>query len=261
MTGAALLVDFDERFLGLYVLLLPVLQLVPITSLGVTAFNWQTLFLLLFAAVAVMMPAAGRPAAVSWWIGAFSVLLIASATFSWAQGLSFTQLFMKAKNWLFPFMLFIVGRRCFRRESALWFLVVCIAIVSFGQGLHALRESLSTSNLLRHRPEGMLTGQANLFAGYVAIYALVCLFASRATEIKPRARLWLLATGLLMVMVLVFTLSRGAWLAFAVTAVLFGVATNRRLVVLLLVALVVGYRWIPRGGGGSDRDADNRRAV
>ena len=50
LTGAALLVDFDERFLGLYVLLLPVLQLVPITSLGVTAFNWQTLFLLLFAA-------------------------------------------------------------------------------------------------------------------------------------------------------------------------------------------------------------------
>ena len=141
----------------------------------------------------------------SWWIGAFSVLLIASATFSWAQGLSFAQLFMKAKNWLFPFMLFIVGRRCFRRESALWFLVVCIALVSFGQGLHALRESLSTSNLLRHRPEGMLTGQANLFAGYVAMYALVCLFASRAAEIKPRARLCLLATGLLMVVVLVFT--------------------------------------------------------
>jgi O-antigen ligase len=57
--------------------------------------------------------------------------------------------------------------------------------------------------------------------------------------------MYLAGTGLLMVLVLVFTLSRGAWIAFAVTMVLFGVATNRRLVVLLLFALAVGYRWIP----------------
>jgi O-antigen ligase len=245
LTGAALLADFDERFLGLYVLLLPVLQLVPLSALGLAAFNWQTIFLLLFAVVAVITPAGGRPAAVSWWIGVFSILLIASATYSWAQGLPFAQLFMKVKNWLFPFMLFIIGRRCFRRESALWFLVVCVALVSFGQGLHALRESLSTSNLLRHRPEGMLTGQANLFAGYVAMYALVFLFASRSVQIRPSARMYLAAVGLLMVVVLVFTLSRGAWIAFGATAALFGVATNRRLVVLLLVALAAGHRWIP----------------
>ena len=45
---------------------------------------------------------------------------------------------------------------------------------------------------------------------------------------------------------LLFTLSRGAWLAFAVTAAVVGFATNRGLVVLLVVVFLVGYRWAPR---------------
>ena len=49
-----------------------------------------------------------------------------------------------------------------------------------------------------------------------------------------------------MMATLLFTLSRGAWLAFAVTAAVVGFATNRGLVVLLIVVFLVGYRWAPR---------------
>ena len=49
-----------------------------------------------------------------------------------------------------------------------------------------------------------------------------------------------------MMATLLFTLSRGAWLAFAVTAAVVGFATNRGLVVLLVVVFLVGYRWAPR---------------
>ena len=49
-----------------------------------------------------------------------------------------------------------------------------------------------------------------------------------------------------MMATLLFTLSRGAWLAFAVTAAVVGFATNRGLVVLLMVVFLVGYRWAPR---------------
>jgi len=246
LTGVVLIFEFDERFLGLYTLMLPVLQLVPIESMGVSAFNWQTLFLLLFLAAALVKPIVSRPAALSWWIGGFSLLLLAAATYSWGiQGLPFAPLFMKVKNWLFPFLLFVVARRYVRSQSALWFLVACVALVSLAQALHALRDAVLTSNLLRNRPEGMLTGQANLFAGYLAMYGLLCLFASRTTQITRTARLWMLTTGLVLAVVLVFTLSRGAWIAFVATALVFGAATNRRLVFLLLVALAVGYRWIP----------------
>ena len=48
-----------------------------------------------------------------------------------------------------------------------------------------------------------------------------------------------------MMATLLFTLSRGAWLAFAVTAAVVGFATNRGLVVLLVVVFLVGYRWAP----------------
>ena len=48
-----------------------------------------------------------------------------------------------------------------------------------------------------------------------------------------------------MMATLLFTLSRGAWLAFVLAAALVGLATNRGLVVLLILALLVGYRWAP----------------
>jgi O-antigen ligase len=242
----ALLCDLDERFLGLYVLVLPVLQLVPIETMGLTAFNWQTVFLILFVWAILMKPAELQRVALSWWIATFSVLLCVSAIQSWmVQGLPFAPLFAQVKDWLFPFILFVAGRRYFRDEPALWFLVVCIALVSFAQAMHALREVLMTSNLLRHRPIGMLTGQANLFGGYLAIYGLICLFTARCVQLSRGARLRLFGTGLALTAVLILTLSRGAWMAFAVTALAFGAATNRRLVVMLLVALAVGYRWIP----------------
>ena len=68
---------------------------------------------------------------------------------------------------------------------------------------------------------------------------------ARTVEIGRLQRLFLTASGLLMAICLVFTLSRGAWLAFVATAALVGLATNRRLVFLLVVALLIGYRWLP----------------
>ena len=246
LTGLALLVNFDERFFGMYVLLLPVLQLVPIETLGVTAFNWQTLFLLLFGAAAALAPSLPPRVAATTWIGVFAVVLVASAFYSWLiQGLPVSSLFQMVKNWLFPFMLFIAGRRYVRDRQALWFLVVCVALVSVAQSLHALKEAVFSTNLLRHRPGGLLTGQANLFGGYLAMYALVCLFAARAATLRRPARVMLSAAGLLLIVTLIFTLSRGAWMAFGVTIVIFGAATNPRVVLLLAIALALGYRWIP----------------
>ena len=245
-TGVVLLLKFDERFVGLYVLMLPTLQLVPIEALGVTAFNWQTLFLLVFGAAAALAPSLPPRVAATTWIGTFSVLLVASAFYAWlVQGLPFSPVFQLVKNWLFPFMLFVVGRRYVRDRQALWFLVVCVALVSVAQSLHALRGAVSSSNLVSDRPGGMLTGQPNLFAGYLAIYGLVCLFAARAAQIRRPARLMLSSAGLVLIVTLIFTLSRGAWMAFIVTTIIFGAATNRRLVLLLVVALALGYRWIP----------------
>ena len=243
---ATLLVHFDERFVGLYVLLLPTLQLLPLERLGIPGLNWQTVFLIIFVVAAASADPPPSRLAVSGWMTWFSIMLIlAAAHTSLTLPKSAYPLFMSVKNWLFPFALFFLGRRCFRSSQQLWFLLICVAAVSFAMSLHGLRDGLTAGNLASNRPTGLLTGQANLFAGYLAMYGLLFLFVSRAPELRRTERLLLAATGLLMVATLVFTLSRGAWLAFAVTAVLVGFASNRGLIVLLVLAYLIGSRWAP----------------
>ena len=244
---ATLLFNFDERFIGMFVLLLPTFALLPLETLGIAGLNWQTVFLIIFlVAIASAQPPPSR-IAVSGWIIYFSLVLILAAVHAW---LSRSQpgwpLLTAVKNWLFPFSLFFLGRRCVGNNRQLWFLLLCVAVVSFAISLHGLRDGLTTGNLLTNRPMGILTGQANLFAGYLAMHALVLLFVSRTSELGRAERLFLTGTAFLMLATLLFTLSRGAWLAFVFAAALVGLATNRGLVVLLILALLVGYRWAPQ---------------
>jgi O-antigen ligase len=243
---AKLFFELDERFLGIFVLLLPTLQLAPLEALGIPGVNWQTVFLVIFVAAT----AAGHPpvarVALPGWIFYFSIALILATFYGWASGEQpLWPLLVVAKNWLFPFSLFFVGRRLIRNNEQLWFLLASVAIVSLGMALHGLRDGLTTGHLLTNRPEGLLTGQANLFAGYLAMYGLLVVFASRTVELKRIERLLLLGAAFFMVLTLLFSLSRGAWLAFAVAGLLVGCATNRSAAALLVVGLVVGSRWAP----------------
>ena len=244
---ATLLFNFDERFIGMFVLLLPAFALLPLETLGIAGLNWQTVFLIIFLVAIASAPPPPSRIAVSGWIIYFSLVLSLAAVHVW---LSRSQpgwpLLTAVKNWLFPFSLFFLGRRCVGNNRQLWFLLLCVAVVSFAISLHGLRDGLTTGNLLTNRPMGILTGQANLFAGFLAMHALVLLFVSRTSELGRAERLFLTGTAFLMLATLLFTLSRGAWLAFMFAAALVGLATNRGLVVLLILALLVGYRWAPQ---------------
>jgi O-antigen ligase len=244
---ATLFFNFDERFVGLFVLLLPTFVLAPLETLGIPGLNWQTVFLLIFLVAAAGAKGPPSRLSVSGWISFFSVVLILAAAHAWvARPQAAWPLLMVVKNWLFPFALFVLGRRLIRNRQQLWFLILCVAVVSLGLSLHGLRDGLTTGNLLTNRPVGLLTGQANLFAGFLAMHALLLLFVSRTAELRRPERLFLTLAAIMMMATLLFTLSRGAWLAFAVTAAVVGFATNRGLVVLLVVVFLVGYRWAPR---------------
>ena len=247
MYWATLLFNFDERFVGLFVLLLPTFVLAPLETLGIPGLNWQTVFLVIFLVAAASTESPPSRLAVSGWIAYFSVVLILAAAHAWlARPQAAWPLLMVVKNWLFPFSLFVLGRRLVRNRQQLWFLFLCVAVVSCALSLHGLRDGLTTGNLLTNRPMGLLTGQANLFAGFLAMHALLLLFTSRTADLGRAERLLLTGTALLMMATLLFTLSRGAWLAFAVTAAVIGFSTNRGLVVLLVIVFLVGYRWAPR---------------
>jgi O-antigen ligase len=243
---ARLLFDLDERFVGMFVLILPTLQLVPLEALGIGGFNWQTIFLVIF--VVATMSAAAPPvrSAVPGWITYFSILVALAALYTWLTvHPPLWPLLVIVKNWLFPFSLFFLGRRLVRQPEQLWFLVLCVAVVSFALALHGLRDGLTAGNLLSNRPKGLLTEQANLFGGFLAMQALLCLFVSRTSDLGWIERIFLVGAAFVMVLTLVFTLSRGAWLAFGVAGMVVGFMTNRVAVVLLVVAVLVGSRWAP----------------
>lgn len=243
---ATLLANFDERFVGLYVLLLPTFQLLPLEMLGIPGLNWQTVFLVIFLLAAATAERPSTPMAITGWLTYFAVLLTLTAAYTLlTTPHPVWPLFTLLKNWLFPFSLFVLGRRAFRSDRQLWYLVFCVALISLAMSLHGLRDGLSTGSLLTNRPTGMLTGQANLFAGYLAMYAVLFLFVSRSDELGRTERRFLLATAGAMVMTMVFTLSRGAWLAFMLTIVLVGMMASRRLVIVLVLAVLVAYRYAP----------------
>ena len=243
---AKLLFDFDERFVGMFVLTLPALQLVPLEALGIGGLNWQTIFLIIF--VVATMSAAAPPvrSAVPGWITYFSVLVVLAALYTWLTVHALLwPLLVLVKNWLFPFSLFFLGRRLVRQPGQLWFLLLCVAVVSLALALHGLRDGLTAGNLLSNRPKGLLTDQANLFGGFLAMQALLCLFVARASDLGWIERIFLVGAAFVMVLTLVFTLSRGDWLAFGVAGMVVGFMTNRVAVVLLVVAALVGARWAP----------------
>ena len=244
---ATLLFNFDERFVGLFVLLLPTFVLAPLETLGVPGLNFQTVFLVIFLIAAASTEAPPSRFAISGWLGYFSVVLILATLHAWlARPQAAWPMLMVVKNWVFPFALFVLGRRLVRTRQQLWFLILCVAVASCALALHGLRDGLTTGNLLTNRPTGLMTGQANLFAGFLAMHALLLLFVSRTADLGRAERLFLTGTALLMMATLLFTLSRGAWLAFAVTAAVVGFSTNRGLVMFLVVVFLVGYRWAPR---------------
>lgn len=243
---AKLFFDFDERFVGMFVLILPTLQLVPLETLGIPALNWQTIFLIIFVVAAVGGDPSPSRVPVPGWIAFFSILLILAALYTWVTvQRPIWPLLVVVKNWLFPFSLFFLCRKRVGNSRQFWFLLLCVAVASFALSLHGLRDGLTTGNLLTNRPAGLMTGQPNLFAGFLAMHALLFIFVSRATELSRTERLFLMATGFLMVVTLLFTLSRGAWLAFAVAGALVGFATNRGAVVLVVLAILVGSQWAP----------------
>jgi O-antigen ligase len=243
---AKLFFELDERFVGMFVLLLPTLQLAPLETLGIPALNWQTIFLIIFVAATLSASAPTAKSAVPGWIIYFATLVILCAAYAWLTvHPPLWPLLVIVKNWLFPFSLFFLGRRLVKRPVQLWFLVLCVAVVSLALGLHGLRDGLTAGNLLTNRPMGLLTGQANLFAGFLGMMALMCVFVSRTTDLSWIERGFLVGAAFVMVVTLVFTLSRGAWLAFGVAGIIVGFLTNRAAVVLLVLAALIGSRWAP----------------
>jgi putative inorganic carbon (HCO3(-)) transporter len=86
----------------------------------------------------------------------------------------------------------------------------------------------------------------NILGSYMALMSPIA-FGLAFLEKGKKRWLWVLL-GLLMLSALLFTLSRGAWLAFAAALGLISIFFDRRLLIILLVAAILALFFVPAVG-------------
>lgn len=109
----------------------------------------------------------------------------------------------------------------------------------------------------------------NILGGYMVLFAPMAIGMAYAAE-RPVEKVFYWSCGLCMCLACLFTMSRGAWLALAVAAVLFALIVDRRLLGLMLVAGIaacflpfvrsrIGYLFTPQFAASNARGGRAKR--
>jgi O-antigen ligase len=246
--GLSALASSASLATALFLLFLPVFDLVPLTALGIPGFNFETAFLLIFVAMTARSAATDRIGfhASKLWLLVFLFVIALSIIVSWNRNnFELWDLIVRAKNWLFPTSLFFLAFKKFGATNDKRRLLFCVLLVGALLAMHGAVQALESGALLRNRPGGLLTRQPNLFGGFLSVNAAIGLFVGLHPSASQRTRWFCLGSSFVMIFTLMLTLSRGAWIAFALSVLAVGLLKNPRLIVVLSIALLVGYRWLP----------------
>jgi O-antigen ligase len=146
------------------------------------------------------------------------------------KGLLFALLFFFASYWWFPSAR--ERRRILEVFSVAITAVSCLGILDFIVPLGLAAPSVEG------RATGVL-GDPNVLAGYLAVSAIVPLYLARMPELSATRRVLHLSAYGLAAVTVVLTLSRGGWLAMVAGHAVFFALTDRRLLVMGVVGLVV----------------------
>lgn len=242
---------------ALFAFFLPLQVLLP-KSILIRGLNPQTAFALYFLFVAfiaaghqkVASDGAGsapdRNVAVRPLVCLILLVLLSSTVVSLTSTESLSDMFARVKNW-FIYSIFLV--LCFRlvtdRREKL-FILFFIFIVSALTAAHSLRSTLQAEGLglsiMHHRAVSMITDQPNLWGGFLAMYLFFFIaFLAYYPASRKLKLIVACATGIV-ALNLVYTMSRGAWLAFGAAALLTTTVQARRLILpLALTAGVVAF--------------------
>lgn len=227
-----------EVALALLLFFLPVFDIFPPDMLPLRGVNFHTIVIILVTFGAVRLNRL-RPGSTPY-SGLFFGLL-ALAAVGIIQGVliehrDFDESFAEAKNWLgfmpFFFLSAAASRTPWGRRMVIWPLILSCMLVS----LHASFNYIAAGSS-RYRAAGLVGQQPNDFGAYLALMLPIMV----SLAVNGTGRLWsrgLAAGGAFLTgMALIFSQSRGAWLAFA--AALLAMILVRRYVKLAAVVLIV----------------------
>jgi O-antigen ligase len=255
-------VSFAHYYLavGVFAFLLPLHPVVGERSFLVAGVNLQTLSALFFVLLGFAkrpdtrdelrhVPSIRNPAIVP--LACLVAVLILSAVHSTAvAGRSLQAEIADIKNAfiysLFVWLSFAHIRKDHERLVVLLFVVLGV-LFNVVISLRAVAGTFAAGLIfLRHRATSLITDQPNLYGGFLALYLFFFLGLLLYGPLSRRQKMGLgISTGFV-ALNLLYTLSRGAWLAAALTACLVAVTKSRRMLVPI-GTFVVGLMFLAPG--------------
>ena len=171
-----------------------------------------------------------EPSGLSWILGLFAILSLASASTSLAPAASLAE---SKKLLLLLVPLAIIGT--LRQRSTMFALtLVALVVADLSAAVGIWQFFIAQSGSLQHRIQGFV-GHYMTYSGLVMTSAVVAL---SGVLFAKTHKLFFSGSLLMILMSLVLTLTRNAWLGMVVAAIVLLAIKNRRLV--LLVPVVAG---------------------
>jgi hypothetical protein len=242
---------------ALFAFCLPLQPLMPRGSFFVPGLNLQTLFVVGFFVLSVL--ATGRrPEAENMLTNKLTVPLVAfvgigvlsalhAAVVGVADG-STGDLFAEVKNVLiyttFAFFTFTHVRQD-REKQFVMLLIITVIALTAARSMQQVFSGGFALNPLGHRAISLIVDQPNLWGGFLAMYAFVY-FGILLHWRQGRWAKMLTYLGVAIVLVnLIYTLSRGAWMAFGAAVAIVALMKAPRLLIPVLIVGATLYTFMP----------------
>ena len=176
-------------------------------------------------------------------------------------------------------LMFFLVTRLLRSDEDLMFLYRAMILIAFVFALHGIWQFIigveipdtwtdQAETAVRTRVFSIFKNP-NIMGGYMVLFAPMAIGMAYASE-RPAEKVFYWICGLCMCLACLFTMSRGAWLALAVAAVLFALIVDRRLFGLMLIAGIaacflpfvrsrIGYLFTPQFAESNERGGRAKR--
>lgn len=242
--------------IAFFVFFLPLQRFLPQESILIRGLNVQTLLVIYLVVLgwaardgSSSISGAQRSPATAPLLCFVCILVVSAVHSALYPGPTLVDLLTRIKNWLiysvFIGLTFTHIRDRQQKLFIILFAFVMVAFTAMDSLTSVLAKDALMTNPLRHRAGGLITPQPNLHAGFLALYLLF--FVAFLTQYPLSLKNKVIVAGATAVLVanLVYTFSRGAWLAAAVAAVFVAGTTSRRLLAPVAVILLAVYLWAP----------------
>jgi O-antigen ligase len=239
-----------------FVFFLPLQRLVSTQSFFVPGLNLQTVFIIYFALLGAFFASQSevhreeqRNPALIPLIGLFLIVLLSAVHTKLVAGYSVSEVFSIAKNWFsytfFVYLTFLYVRERHQKLVLLLFVFLTVLLNSLLSMRQVFTAVVLDRNLLRHRAVSLIVDQPNLYGGFLAMYLFFFLAFLAFYPMSRTKRLIFAGCTALVALNLLYTFSRGAWLACMLTALFIAAAKSRRLLIPMAAVAVILYIWMP----------------